>query len=167
MLYVDHGCDLSSLHLDQVAAELRIELVYSAIGRPQGRGKVERLFGTLNTELLPDLPGYLWGGKPATSPRLSLSELDAAIGTFIIGTYHGRVHGETGVMPLRAWLGDGWLPRMPDSLEALDELLVMVAKPRVVHRDGIHFQGLRYLDPTLAAFVGEPVTIRYDPLRPA
>jgi len=39
----------------------------------------------------------------------------------------------------------------------------MVAKPRMVHRDGIRFQGLRYLDPTLAAYVGEPVTIRYDP----
>jgi putative transposase len=52
---------------------------------------------------------------------------------------------------------------MPDSLEDLDLLLVMVAKSRVVHRDGIYFQGLRYLDPTLAAYVGEPVTIRYDP----
>lgn len=39
----------------------------------------------------------------------------------------------------------------------------MVAKPRVVHRDGIRFQGLRYMDPTLAAYVGKPVTIRYDP----
>jgi putative transposase len=39
----------------------------------------------------------------------------------------------------------------------------MVAKPRVIHRDGIHFQGLRYLDPTIAAYVREPVTIRYDP----
>jgi putative transposase len=39
----------------------------------------------------------------------------------------------------------------------------MVATPSVVHRDGIRFQGLRYLDPTLAAYVGEPVTIRYDP----
>ena len=45
----------------------------------------------------------------------------------------------------------------------LDLLLVMVAAPRVVHRDGIRFQGLRYLDPTLAPYVGEPVTIRYDP----
>jgi putative transposase len=52
---------------------------------------------------------------------------------------------------------------MPDSLEALDMLLVMVAKHRIVHRDGIHFQGLRYIDPTLAAYVGEPITIRYDP----
>jgi putative transposase len=32
-----------------------------------------------------------------------------------------------------------------------------------VHRDGIRFQGLRYLDLTLAAYVGEPVSIRYDP----
>jgi putative transposase len=52
---------------------------------------------------------------------------------------------------------------MPDSLEELDMLLVMVAKHRIVHRDGIHFQGLRYIDSTLAAYVGEPVTIRYDP----
>jgi len=65
--------------------------------------------------------------------------------------------------PLKAWLGQGWLPRMPDSLEALDLLLVMVAQSRMVRRDGVHFQGLRYMDPTLAAYVGEPVTIRYDP----
>ncbi len=42
-------------------------------------------------------------------------------------------------------------------------MLLTVAKPRVVHRDGIRFQGLRYLDLTLAAYVGEPVTVRYDP----
>ena len=28
---------------------------------------------------------------------------------------------------------------------------------------GIRFQSLRYIDPTLAAYVGEDVTIRYDP----
>jgi putative transposase len=52
---------------------------------------------------------------------------------------------------------------MPDTLEALDLLLVMVAVPRVVHRDGIHFSSLRYLDPILAEHVGRSVTIRYDP----
>jgi putative transposase len=30
-------------------------------------------------------------------------------------------------------------------------------------RDGIHFQGQRYLSPTLAPFVGQTITIRYDP----
>ena len=52
---------------------------------------------------------------------------------------------------------------MPESLEQLDLLLFHVAKQRRVQQDGIHFQGQRYFDLTLAAYVGEDVTIRYDP----
>ena len=163
VLYVDHGSDFTSSHLDQVAAALRFQVVYSAVGRPQGRGKVERLFGTLTTELLPDLPGHLIGGRLATPPRLSLAELDRAIGTFIADPYHLRPHSEIGRTPLDAWREHGFLPRLPESLEELDLLLVMHARPRVVRRDGIHFEGLRYTSPTLAGYVREPVTIRYDP----
>jgi putative transposase len=163
VLHVDHGSDFTSTHLEQVAADLRFQLVYSTVGRPQGRGKVERLFGTLNTECLANLPGYISQGKPATPPRLSLSELDATLGDYFLSTYNHRPHREIGMSPIQAWLGQGWLPRMPETLEALDLLLVMVAKSRTVRRDGVHFQGLRYIDPTLAAYVGEPVTIRYDP----
>ncbi|MEK6482588.1 Mu transposase C-terminal domain-containing protein [Catalinimonas sp. 4WD22] len=36
-------------------------------------------------------------------------------------------------------------------------------QPRKVQREGIRFQGLRYLALPLSAFVGESVTIRYDP----
>ena len=162
-LYVDHGSDFTSHHMEQVAAELRIELTFSTVRRPQGRGKVERFFGTVNSELLPELPGYLVGGQPAQVPSLSLSDLDNALGTFIIQTYNARAHREIGATPNAAWVAQGWLPRLPHSLEELDLLLVSVAKSRLVRRDGIHFQGLRYLDPTLAAYVGETVTIRYDP----
>jgi putative transposase len=52
---------------------------------------------------------------------------------------------------------------MADSLEQLDLLLMTVAKSRRVQRDGISFQGMRYVDPVLAAYVGETVTVRYDP----
>ena len=77
VLYVDHGSDFTSRHLDQVAAELRFRVVYSAVGRPQGRGKVERLFGTLNTELLPELPGHLVGGQAGhRAPACRWRELD-------------------------------------------------------------------------------------------
>ena len=140
-----------------------IRLIYSGIARPQGRGKIERLFRTINTELLPELPGNLRNGKPASPPRLSLAELDAAIGAYIVSTYNARPHRAIGIAPVDAWRGEGWLPRMPETLAELDALLVMVAKSRTVHRDGIRFEGLRYFDPTLAAYVGEPVTIRYDP----
>lgn len=163
VLYVDHGSDFTSNHLDQVAASLRFRIVYSAVARPQGRGKIERLFGTLNTELLPELPGHLVNGKPATAPKLSLAELDRAITAYITNTYHARVHSETDQTPLDAWRGKGFLPRLPETLEELDFLLVMHAKPRTVRRDGIRFQGLRYQHPTMAGFVGDGVTIRYDP----
>lgn len=163
VLHVDHGSDFTSLHLEQAAADLRIQVIHSAIARPQGRGKIERLFRTIKTELLSELPGNLRAGKLALPPRLSLSDLDAAIGAYIVSTYNTRPHRAIGMSPLDAWRGQGWLPRMPETLTDLDMLLVMVAKPRTVRRDGIHFEGLRYVDPTLAAYVGEPVTIRYDP----
>lgn len=40
---------------------------------------------------------------------------------------------------------------MPALLEQLDLLLLTVAQPYKVHPAGVHFQGLRYLDPVLAA----------------
>jgi putative transposase len=65
--------------------------------------------------------------------------------------------------PAQRWEKGVFLPRMPESLEQLDLLLLTVAKARKVRNDGIHFLGLRYVDPTLAAYVGESVTLRYDP----
>ena len=114
---------------------------------------------------LPTLPGYAPRGTPdrAGQARLSLAELDAAIGRFIIDVYHHRPHGETGQPPQARWDAGGFLPHLPDSLERLDLLLLTVAQPRKIHPDGIRFQGLRYLDPVLADYVGEQVIIRYDP----
>ncbi len=48
-------------------------------------------------------------------------------------------------------------------MESLDLLLLTVRTPRKVQRDGIHLHGLRYFATTLAPYVGEAVTIRYDP----
>src|ERR1700730_18201128 len=59
VLYADHGSDFTSIHLEQVAAALRIKIVHSTVGRPQVRGQIERFFGTTNTELLPQLAGRL------------------------------------------------------------------------------------------------------------
>ena len=85
------------------------------------------------------------------------------MGDSFLRIYNNRLHHAIGLAPSKAWLGHGWRPRMPHSLEALALLLVMGATSRRVRRDGGHFQGLRYMAPTLAAYVGESVTIRYDP----
>jgi putative transposase len=94
---------------------------------------------------------------------VSLSDLDQAVTDYITGTYNVRIHREIRQTPLDAWRGKGFLPRLPESLEELDLLLVMHAKPSTVRRDGVRFQGLRYGNATLAVYVGEAVTIRYDP----
>jgi putative transposase len=163
--HVDHGSDFTSAHLEQVMADLKIRAYFSLPGQPRGRGKVERIFGTVNQMCLPALPGYAPRGTAdrAGQARLTLAELDQAIGTFIREVYNLTPHGETGMAPQQRWEAGAFIPRMPDSLEQLDLLLLTVAKPRKIHPDGIHFQGLRYLDPVLAAYVGDTVIIRYDP----
>ncbi|WP_370449913.1 Mu transposase C-terminal domain-containing protein [Cryobacterium sp. Hh7] len=160
VLYVDHGSDFTSDQIVQVAADLHFELVHSTTARPQGRGKIERFFGTVNTELLSVLPGHLAPGQRRPVPQLTLDQLDAELRGLIVSNYNHRTHSETGKTPTAAWISDGWMPRLPESLELLDGLLLTVAKTRVVRRDGIHFQGLRYVAPTIAGYVGESVVIR-------
>jgi putative transposase len=130
---------------------------------PRGRGRIERFFRTINQMLLCALPGYTPGGAPTTQKLLSLSACEARLGQFSLEEYHQHPHSETGVAPQQRWAAGGFLPRLPESLEQLDLLLLTVPRSRKVRQDGIHFQGLRYLDTTLAAYIGEQVIIRYDP----
>jgi putative transposase len=161
--YTDNGGDFTSRHLEQVSADLKIELVFSWPGNPRGRGKMERLFRTVDQLFLCTQPGYSPNGLASSDGLFSVEELDARFLGFLLEDYHRRPHSETGMAPADRWEAGGFLPRMPDSLEQLDLLLLTVAVGRKIHRDGIRFQGLRYLDLTLAAYIGETVTIRYDP----
>lgn len=161
--YTDHGSDFISQHLEQVAADLKMVLIFSLPGVPRGRGKVERFFETVEQLLLPELPGYAPEGSTDIVPTLTLSELDRSFRDWLLDNYQQRVHSEIQSAPQARWEAGGFLPHLPDSLEQLDLLLLTVAKGRRVHPDGIHFQGHHYLDTTLAAYVGEEVTIRYDP----
>ncbi len=163
VFYTDHGADFTSRHIEQVAADIEMRLVFSEKGAPRGRGKIERLFETVNQLCLCELPGYTPPGTAPATPTLTLPELDERLHLFIVEGYHRRAHGETGQAPLARWEAGGFLPRLPDALEHLDLLLLTVPKPRQVHQDGIHLHGLRYIDTTLAAYVGEEVVVRYDP----
>jgi putative transposase len=162
-LYTDNGSDFTSSHLEQVAADLKMELVFSWPGQPRGRGKIERFFRTVEQCFLPQLPGFAGAAGNPRGAHLSLRAFDTHFQTWLLEDYHHRQHSETRMAPLQRWEAGAFLPRMPESLEQLDLLLVHVAKRRRVQQDGIHFQGQRYFDLTLAAYVGEDVTIRYDP----
>ncbi|MCB0597417.1 MAG: DDE-type integrase/transposase/recombinase [Lewinellaceae bacterium] len=163
ILYTDNGGDFISEHIEKVCASLKIRMINSIPGRPQGKGRVERFFLTLLQQLLEELPGYAPGDATRAKASLALEQFSVKLEDFIIHTYHQTPHSVTGVPPIERWLGDGFLPQLPESLEQLDLLLLTVPKSRKVHRDGIRFKQFRYMSPTLAAFVGEQVTVRYDP----
>ena len=162
-LYVDNGSDFVSEHIGQACIALKVRLIHSRPGRPRGRGKIERFFRTINDMFLPDVPGHLIKGKPLSGAAINLAELTARFERFLHEVYHRRKHGTTGEEPHARWQSGGFLPNLPESREALDMLLLRVPKPRKVGRDGIRFMGRRYVEPTLAAFVGEQVDVLYDP----
>ena len=131
---------------------------------PRGRGRIERFFATLAQMFLCDLPGYSPPKRAMRGkPTLTLNQLDSLLRSFFIEIYNRRAHSETKIPPAERWEVGGFLPRMPDSLEKLDLLLLTLALQRKVQPDGIRYQGLHYIDVNLAAYIGESVTLRYDP----
>ncbi|STO91522.1 Mu transposase C-terminal domain-containing protein [Fluoribacter dumoffii] len=164
IMYTDHGSDFTSYHIEEVCASLKIQLIFSTIGKPRGRGKVERFFATINQRLLQDLPGYIQKNVSVKQHEcLSLETFELKLKSFILDDYNNKPHGTTQVSPILRWQNNHFLPNLPEHKELLDLLLLTVAKPRRIHRDGIKFQGFRYFSTTLAGYVGEDVIIRYDP----
>ncbi|MDX2050058.1 MAG: Mu transposase C-terminal domain-containing protein [Rickettsiaceae bacterium] len=154
-LYTDHGTDFTSTHIDYVCADLKIKLIHSIVAKPQGRGKVERFFLSLEQKLIELLK--------MNNKAYKLSELEEIIEDFVINDYQHSIHSTTGEAPIVLWNKHQIIPRMPDSIERLNLLLLTVKKFRTAQRDGIRFAGLRYFHPNLVAYVGECITVRFDP----
>lgn len=180
--YTDHGSDFTSKHMEQVAGQLSMQLIFSQVGRPRGRGKCERFFRSVKQIVLPGLPGCIPQEKRSsrsarkrrqgvvTTARqarrqasMTLADFDAHFRTWVLETYHHRRHRRLNGTPLTRWQEGKWLPRLPKSQNDLDLLLLCEAKTRQVQQEGIHFQGCRYMDVKLAGYVLSTVRIYYDP----
>jgi len=161
VLYTDNGSDFTSRHMEQVAVDLKMRLVFSLPGKPRGRGRIERFFRTVNEMFLCDLDGYK--GRTRRKPSLTLAQFEDLFRAFLLDVYHRRSGSDDLPTPIKRWESGGFLPRMPQSLEQLDLLLVQEVQARKVRPDGIHFLGIRYLSTVLAAYVGELIMLRYDP----
>lgn len=166
LLYSDHGSDFTSARLERVCLDTKVQLIHSRVGIPQGRGKIERFYGSVTSQLLPHLPGHIphgTNGAPATEPTLTLEQLDAIMEKFIVTEYNQRTHSETDEAPAHRWGASGFIPRAPSRPEELDLLLLTATATRKVQRDGIQFASTRYVSTVLAAYVGEQVTVRFHP----
>lgn len=159
--YTDHGSDFTSHHMEQVAIDLKINLMFSKVGVPRGRGKIERFFQTVNQTFLEQLPGYI-NNNDTPSNLINFHNFEEKLRYFLIEDYNQK--NIVLFIPRLSVVGIViTFPNMPSSLEQLDLLLLEIPKSRKVHSDGIHFQGFRYSNTNLAAYVGEYVLIRYNP----
>jgi putative transposase len=154
--YSDHGSDFESSHIEQVAADLKFEPSHSIVGEAEPRGKVERLFRTADQLFIPDIK------SPKTAP-LPVEDIDRAFKKWLLETYLTRKNEDLDESPLDRWKAAARIPRMPESQEALDLMLLHVGRTRIMRRDGIRFKTFRYFDVALSKYVKEEVSIRYDP----
>lgn len=146
---------------------------------PDRKGRIERFFRTLDTGCLRPLPGHMdaigvthTAAEKHLATLLTWRQLAEEIERWIVTDYHARTHSETGRTPAQMWEETVRL-RMPQSEDALDNLLLKSDKARRVRNTGIDFhiggksdagtRGGRYWAPELAYYAGCEVRVRYNP----
>lgn len=103
-LYVDNGSAFRSRQLEYTTAALGIALVHARPYLPQGKGKIERFFKTVQTQFLPAFTGA------------TLEEVNAAFEKWL-DEYHGRCHSSTGQSPFKRFTRNmHCLRAAPDNL---------------------------------------------------
>jgi putative transposase len=112
-MYVDNGSPYASKWLLRACGTLGIRLVHSEPGRPAGRGKIERVFGTVRREFLVELEAR---------GVADLAELNSLFAAWVETVYHRRVHSETGQAPLERFLAAG-TPVLPSPARLREAFL--------------------------------------------
>jgi putative transposase len=155
-VYVDNGSAFVDSWLMRACARLGIKLVHSAPGRPQGRGKIERFFRTVNSEFTVEVAAG--DGEPGRQVS-DLAEMNRLFTAWVENVYHRRVHSETGMAPLARWMAGVPFP-VPSPADLADAF--RWAEYRTVSKTGlVSLHGNRYqVDPSLA---GRKVELVFDP----
>jgi putative transposase len=161
--YSDRGTDFKSHRIENIAAELSIKLSKGRPYKPQGKGKIERFFESVNQLLMSELPGFTPEYSSPTEPGMTIQQLQATFQEWLIAEYMHRLHSEIGQTPFERWSSHASHPRLADSLETLNVLLLTVPDERIVQQDGIRIFKLRYYATEFSGLIGKRVTARYDP----
>ncbi len=148
--YVDNGSAFVSAPLLRACAVLGIRLVHSKPGRPEGRGKIERVFRTVRDQFLVEV---------AHAQLEDLRALNEAFAAWVETVYHRAVHSETGEAPLERFMAAG--PPVLAGPAALHEAFLWAEKRVVTKTATVNLFSNRYeVD---VALVGRQVELIFDP----
>ena len=145
-LYVDNGSAFRTHQLRYACARLGIALLHSEPGVPEGRGKIERLFRTIRSQLIPTL------GNPS-----SLEDLNASLSTWIDTDYQQRTHSSTSQTPLKRYLTHLHVLRAAPA--DLREYFRIPARRKVDKDRSVSLGGRSYEAPI--GLIGKWVTLLY------
>lgn len=155
-VYVDNGSAFVDSWLLRACAKLGIKLVHSTPGRPEGRGKIERFFRTVNSEFIVEIAAA--DGAPGREIT-DLHELNRLFTAWTETVYHQRTHSETGQAPLARWMAGGPFP-VPVPAD-LAEAFRWSEHRTVTKTATVSLHGNKYqVDPVLT---GRKVELVFDP----
>lgn len=146
--YTDNGSAFRSQHLAQVAARLGMHLPHTPPYKPQGRGKVERVFRTFRDQCLAGLEVK------------SMLALTSAL-TDWLHAYHHRIHDGIGCSPLNKRLASPNATRTLPEVAQLDLFFCMRERRKIQRNGTLHLHG-KVFD-VKGALPGEVVDVDYLP----
>lgn len=166
-LFTDGGKDFRSGHLKQIGFQLGFECHLR--DRPSEGGIEERSFGTINTDFLSGLYGYLGSNlqqRPENAEEeacITLRELHLLIVRYIVDNYNQRLDARSGQTRFQRW--EAGLPALPSLIDERQlDICLMKKTRRSIYKGGyVSFENITYRGEYLAAYAGESVILRFDP----
>ena len=149
--YVDNGAVYQAKQMQRMAARVGTQMVYATPYHPQGKGKIERFFGHVQTAFYPEAE---------RAGITTLEELNTFFWAWLQEHYHQRVHSETGETPQVLWDAGAQEVRWPNPATLGD--LFLWEEERVVNKTGcVELGGNHY--PVPEHLVGCKVSVLFDP----
>lgn len=140
-IYVDNGSQFKSRgermnNFELFCQAYGIKVIYSTPYRPQGKGKIERFFDTVEKQFIAEIQQ-----KILECPGYSLNQLNKDLVAYLADQYHDRIHGGTHEKPMERF-GQGTL-RPPDPPIDVQRFLER-SETRVVNKfREISYQGYK------------------------
>ncbi|TCS58960.1 putative transposase [Primorskyibacter sedentarius] len=157
-------------------SDLGITVEYCPAGDPQLKGRIERVFGTFATQLMPRLSGRTFSNIAARGDYdsgeracLNPEEFCSVLVRYVVDVYHRSAHsGLNGETPLDCWnrLVEKFGVQPPPDL-GRRRLIFGQEHERTVTRKGITVFGVRYHSEVLARYMAQSeerkVNVRWYP----
>lgn len=161
-LVVDNGAEFWSNSLELACEEIGINTQYNPVAKPWLKPFVERMFGTINTELLDPVPGKTFSNilqkheyNPKKDAIMRFTTFMQLFHKWVVDVYHKDSDSRFKYIPSQLWeQGFNTLPPTVLNQEDLQQLDVVlsISKKRILRKGGIRLENLSYDSNELANY---------------